>query len=352
MKCFVVGGAVRDQLLGVEPKDFDYVVVGATPDDMVALGLKQVGADFPVFIDDQGVEYALARTERKSGSGYNGFVTDHSKKVTLEDDLMRRDLTINAMARSEAGELFDPFGGQVDIKNKTLRHVSDAFSDDPVRVLRVARFRARLGPDWAVDTDTWNLMLEMTLSGELNHLTRERVVKEMEKAFGEPHYWLFFQTLSQLNALEVVMPELANSSFDCRTCVVGRKRGSVAFQYAKVANSMDTETMKQFEARLNISNEWRKVSKMFSTAEQSRALDMVDQLYAMDAYRLASAWEKLIDDLETEGFTDGAFYNKLVEVWRATKGISFADLSDEEAATLKGKDIAAAIKQKRKEVAC
>jgi tRNA nucleotidyltransferase (CCA-adding enzyme) len=207
MKIYMVGGAVRDKLMGIKPKDVNFVVVGSSPEEMVTNGLKQVGADFPVFLDEIGVEYALARTERKTGPGHSGFETNHGKDVTLEEDLARRDLTINAIAEDEDGNIIDPFGGQADIQNKVLRHVSAAFSDDPVRVLRLARFRARFG-DWKIEPATSYLCRRMVRNGELNHLTSERVLKEMEKALGEPYPHLFFETLAEIGALQVIMPEI------------------------------------------------------------------------------------------------------------------------------------------------
>ena len=188
MKTYLVGGAVRDTLLGLEPKDKDYVIVGATPEDvesLIAQGFQRVGADFPVFLHPEtGDEYALARIERKVGAGYNGFEAFTSPDLTIEDDLRRRDLTINAMAMDlETGELVDPFGGQEDLKNGVLRHVSEAFAEDPLRVLRVARFKARYG--FEIHHTTLALMAQLVSSGELDHLTRERVWVEIEKLLME-----------------------------------------------------------------------------------------------------------------------------------------------------------------------
>ena len=194
MKIYLVGGAVRDKLLGKEPKDLDYVVVGSTPEEMLSLGYKQVGADFPVFLHPEtGDEYALARTERKSGKGYNGFICDFSPEVTLEDDLMRRDLTINSMAMDlESGRVIDPFGGQVDLKKKRLQHTERNFSEDPVRVLRLCRFYAELGEDWYISRSTIRLCMHMMINGELMNLTAERVWKETFKAlqFHKPSLFL------------------------------------------------------------------------------------------------------------------------------------------------------------------
>lgn len=210
MKVYLVGGAVRDKLLGLPVQDRDWVVVGATPDQMAALGYRPVGADFPVFLHPQTKEeYALARTERKQGHGYKGFTVYSAPDVTLEDDLRRRDLTINAMAEDEAGKLIDPFGGAADLKAGILRHVSDAFVEDPLRVLRVARFAARFGSrGFHVADETQTLMRRMADSGELDHLVPERVWQEVERALGEPAPARFFEVLRSCGALAVLFPEL------------------------------------------------------------------------------------------------------------------------------------------------
>jgi len=185
MKTYLVGGAVRDILLGREARDRDYVVVGATVDDMLAEGFEKVGADFPVFLHPTtGEEYALARSERKTGPGYNGFDTRFTPDVTLEEDLFRRDLTINSMAMDKAGNVIDPYGGQKDLADKILRHTSEAFAEDPVRVLRIARFAARY-TDFTIHEDTYALMASVVASGEFDHLTAERVWAEFKKGLME-----------------------------------------------------------------------------------------------------------------------------------------------------------------------
>jgi len=210
VKTYLVGGAVRDALLKLPVKDRDWVVVGATPEAMLAQGFQQVGRDFPVFLHPQSrEEYALARTERKSGNGYTGFVTWSAPDVTLEQDLQRRDLTINAIAQREDGELIDPFHGERDLQARLLRHVSDAFNEDPLRVLRVARFAARFAHlNFRIADETQALMRQMAASGELSHLTAERVWKETEKALTSRNPQVYFQTLRDCGALEVLFPEL------------------------------------------------------------------------------------------------------------------------------------------------
>ena len=212
MKTFLVGGAVRDALLRLPVKDRDWVVVGATPDSMLAQGYQQVGRDFPVFLHPESrEEYALARTERKSGNGYTGFVTQFAPDVTLEQDLQRRDLTINAIAQAADGTLIDPYHGQQDLQQRTLRHVSAAFNEDPLRVLREARFAARFAHlNFRVAPETQTLMREMAHSGELAHLTAERVWKETEKALLTRNPQVYFQLLRDCDALQVLFPEIDN----------------------------------------------------------------------------------------------------------------------------------------------
>jgi len=210
MEVFLVGGAVRDALLGLPVKERDWVVVGGSPEQLLDEGYRQVGASFPVFLHPEtGEEYALARTERKQGHGYHGFAVDFHPGVTLEEDLRRRDLTINAMARDAGGRLIDPFGGEQDLRDRLLRHVSPAFREDPLRVLRVARFAARFAPlGFRVHEATLDLMREMSASGELGHLAPERVWTEIEKAMAAPRPGCFVEVLRDCDALRALLPEV------------------------------------------------------------------------------------------------------------------------------------------------
>lgn len=221
MKSYLVGGAVRDELLGREVHDRDYVVTGVTVEQMLEAGFMQVGADFPVFLHPKTKEeYALARTERKSGSGYKGFTVDFNPNVTLEEDLLRRDLTINAIAKDEDGSYVDPYGGRQDLQDGWLRHVSPAFAEDPLRVLRVARFAAQLQPfGFKVHPDTNELMIQLAHSGELLNLTAERVFKETEKALSSGAPEVYFEVLYRAQAFEELFPELAElgERFDWQT---------------------------------------------------------------------------------------------------------------------------------------
>jgi len=210
MRTYLVGGAVRDKLLGRRVIDHDHVVVGARPEDMLALGYRPVGKDFPVFLHPQtSEEYALARTERKTGRGYHGFAFHADPDVTLEQDLARRDLTINAIAEDEQGRLVDPYGGARDIEQRVLRHVSPAFVEDPVRLLRVARFAARFAPlGFTVAAETMALLQQMVRNGEVDHLVPERVWAETRKALGEAQPSAFLRVLRETGALAALFPEI------------------------------------------------------------------------------------------------------------------------------------------------
>src|SRR5688572_13415647 len=245
VKFYSVGGAVRDELLGLPVKDRDYVVVGATPEEMVRLGFKPVGKDFPVFLHPEThEEYALARTERKSGRGYKGFKVYAAPEVTLEEDLRRRDLTINAMAKAEDGTLIDPFGGQRDLEARVLRHVSEAFAEDPVRILRLARFAARFGFDVAPDTMT--LMRRMVECGEADYLVPERVWQEFARGLAEPHPELMFDVLERSGLLGKLFPELKSRP--------RRYGGSLAVRYAHLTWPLDEAEIEALSERLRAPN--------------------------------------------------------------------------------------------------
>ena len=250
MKTYVVGGAVRDELLGLPVQDRDHVVVGATAEEMVRAGYKPVGKDFPVFLHPRThEEYALARTERKSGRGYKGFTVYASPDVTLEDDLRRRDLTINAMARDEHGALLDPFGGKEDLKNRILRHVSDAFAEDPVRILRVARFAARFG--FSVAPETLELMKRMVGSGETDFLVPERVWQEFSRGLMEKEPERMFDVLEACGLRKRLLPEIQSS---------GRFEGALAQRFARLAWPLKEAEVEALCQRLRVPNEVRELA--------------------------------------------------------------------------------------------
>ena len=243
MKIYQVGGAVRDELLGLPVKDRDYVVVGATPEEMTRLGFRPVGKDFPVFLHPQShQEYALARTERKTARGYRGFQVYAAPDVTLEDDLRRRDLTINAMARDEGGQLIDPYGGERDLRAKVLRHVSDAFAEDPVRVMRLARFAARFS-DFTIAPETLALMQTMAANGEVNALVAERVWQELAKGLMEATPSRLFAVLIQAQALNRIAPEITALETDPiplqKLDLAASEGASLAIRYATLLSTID-----------------------------------------------------------------------------------------------------------------
>ena len=250
MKVYVVGGAVRDELLGLPVQDRDHVVVGATPEDMVRAGYKPVGKDFPVFLHPRThEEYALARTERKSGPGYKGFAVHAAPDVTLEDDLRRRDLTINAMAKDEDGRVIDPFRGRQDLENQVLRHVSEAFAEDPVRILRVARFAARFG--FSVAPETLELMKRMVASGETDYLVPERVWQEFSKGLMEKQPERMFEVLEACGLRPRLLPELKER--------VGIG-GSLPVRFARLASPLKESEAEALCERLRVPNDVRELA--------------------------------------------------------------------------------------------
>ncbi|EMQ4857328.1 multifunctional CCA addition/repair protein [Morganella morganii] len=314
MDIYLVGGAVRDALLGLPVSDRDWVVVGATPDIMLERGYQQVGHDFPVFLHPSTrEEYALARTERKTGAGYTGFACYSAPDVTLEDDLQRRDLTINAMAQSADGTLYDPYHGADDLKNRILRHVSEAFTEDPLRVLRVARFAARFAPQgFVIAPETLELMSAITQQGELAHLTAERVWKETEKALSSPCPDIYFSVLRRCGALAVLFPELetlfcatdGQTGYDILTAGLLRRTvlltNSTDIRFAALclylschSTGEGTSAIQQLSERLRVPNPARDLA-LLATCHY-RTVHDIGQLTADDIIALfdsLDAWRK------------------------------------------------------------
>ena len=271
MQTYLVGGAVRDELLGLDVKDRDWVVVGATLEQMRAQGFRQVGADFPVFLHPRTQEeYALARTERKQGRGYHGFTVYSAPDVTLEQDLQRRDLTINAMARAENGELIDPFHGLDDLKARRLRHVSPAFAEDPLRILRTARFAARFQPlGFSVCEDTLTLMRRMVDDGEVAHLVPERVWQEIQRALHEAAPTVFFQVLAECGALAVLIPELNEpdrlaTGLNALDCLALRPDTSTGQRFAGLFAAVPTDQAEHRARCLKAPNDCRDMARLTS----------------------------------------------------------------------------------------
>ena len=311
MKIYAVGGSVRDELLGRPVTDRDWVVVGATPDDMAARGFRAVGSDFPVFLHPgTHEEYALARTERKTAPGYKGFVFHASPDVTLEEDLRRRDLTINAIARGEDGTLVDPHGGAEDLRRGVLRHVSEAFTEDPVRILRVARFAARFG--FSVAPETMALMRSMVRSGEADHLVPERVWQEIARGLQEPRPARMVEVLRDCGALARVLPEVdAMAAADRAALLAARLEASTSFalsvRFACLTLGLAADAVRALCERINAPGECRDLAGL--AARERAAVEgagslgaeaLLSLLERTDAFRRPERLERLVEVCECD----------------------------------------------------
>jgi tRNA nucleotidyltransferase (CCA-adding enzyme) len=318
VKSYVVGGAVRDELLGLPVQDRDHVVVGATPEDMVAAGFRPVGRDFPVFLHPQThEEYALARTERKSGRGYRGFTIYAAPDVTLEDDLARRDLTINAIAKDESGRLIDPFGGARDLKEGVLRHVSDAFHDDPVRILRVARFAARFG--FRIDDATMALMKSMVDTGEADHLVPERVWQEFSRGLGEDRPELMFDALERCDFRPKLLPELQ--------AIPKSFSGPLPVRFAVLCWPVAKADIEALCDRLKVPNEERDLALLACRCQ--RLLDAAQPGEILNLFKLADAFrrpERFGAFLEVARLARPGFNSEKIE--RALKAAAAVDAGE------------------------
>lgn len=360
MQAYLVGGAVRDELLGLEVKDRDWVVVGATPKDMLARGFKQVGADFPVFLHPETrEEYALARTERKQGRGYHGFTVYSAPDVTLEQDLKRRDLTINAMARTEGGELVDPFHGREDLENRTLRHVSDAFAEDPLRILRTARFAARFQPmGFSVCSQTMALMRDMVASGEVDHLVPERVWQELQRALHERAPAAFFEVLQSCGALAVLMPELVDEPTFTRAmtslqCVHQQTGTETEERFAALLSPLDEATARARATALKAPNDCLNLARLVTditpkisgmTIEQPDAEPLLALLDQADLWRRPERFEQLIRVLRCALPDCPEALDLVTRASQAASGVEPRALLDQ---GFKGKALGEAIRRER-----
>ncbi len=305
---YVVGGAVRDELLGLPVQDRDYVVVGATPEEMVAAGFKPVGRDFPVFLHPRThEEHALARTERKSGRGYKGFTVYSAPDVTLEQDLARRDLTINAMAKKPDGTLVDPFNGKKDLENKVLRHVSAAFAEDPVRILRVARFAARFG--FCIADETLALMKRMVESGEASHLVAERVWQEFAKGLTEPQPGRMFEALEDCGLGPKLLSEL--------TTIPKSFSGPLAVRFTLLCWPLDETAIKSLCERLRVPNDERDLALLACRTQgllqSSQAGELLNLFKRADAFRRPERFALLLEaaGIAVPGFGPGTIQTAL-----------------------------------------
>ncbi len=336
MKIFEVGGAIRDELLGLPVKDRDYVVVGATPEEMIEMGYRPVGRDFPVFLHpDTHEEYALARTERKTARGYHGFEFHAAPDVTLEDDLARRDLTINAIARDEEGLLVDPYNGAEDLTAGILRHVGPAFAEDPVRILRVARFAARFGFDIA--PETLDLAREMVRSGEADALVPERVWQEFSKGLMEERPSIMFEVLQETGALTKIAPELSAwldepTRADEALAVLDAAAAAgepLEVRFAALARALDPYAVEALANRLKLPSAVRDLA-LLAARHGNTIVDagelspeaVLDLLNAVDAWRRPERFEELIRAAVAR---EGGIENALQRLHRAREAACAVD---------------------------
>ncbi len=364
LRVYRVGGAVRDALLGWPVKDTDWVVVGATEGDMRRRGFRAVGRDFPVFLHPYSQEeFALARTERKSGHGYTGFVVHASPDVTLEEDLARRDLTINAIAESIDGQRVDPFGGQADLKARCLRHVSQSFVEDPLRVLRTARFLARYAElGFTIAADTMALMTQLSTSGELKHLVAERVWVETEKALNEPTPGVYFRTLEQCGALAVLMPELVPELASEKGTVVAAERmkklpeslGDIAvWRWGRLVEVLGSGERGALAERLKLPNTYRQVGELLAeTRKLTRGVfdrpnvaeAIMSWLNHIDAWRRS---ERVVPLIEVMTLDMPELAAQVNVGWQAASAVQAKALVDE---GFKGSELGRALSRRRYQV--
>lgn len=352
MDIYLVGGAVRDRLLGLTIKEKDWVVVGSTVEEMLQLGFKPVGKDFPVFLHPQTKEeYALARTERKVGRGYAGFVFNAASDVTLEEDLKRRDLTINAMAEDAQGNLIDPYAGSDDLKNKILKHVSLSFIEDPVRVLRVGRFAARfyeLG--FTVADETNKLMQQMVQSGEINALVAERVWKELERALAEKNPEQFFRVLADCDALPILFPSIHMNNFGLEVLKkASAKTDDVQIRFSVLIHDLKLEEIKSLCERYRVPRHYCELALLvaekqsfYQQAPSLSSVELLNLFKTLDVYRREDRFKKFL--LTCEIICDKHYSDFLISVYQASKNISIQSLLE---AGFSGKELAEKINAER-----
>ncbi|TYC57429.1 multifunctional CCA tRNA nucleotidyl transferase/2'3'-cyclic phosphodiesterase/2'nucleotidase/phosphatase [Marinobacter sp. BW6] len=365
MQVYLVGGAVRDELLGLKVKDRDWVVVGATPKEMLANGFKQVGADFPVFLHPRTrEEYALARTERKQGRGYHGFTVYSAPDVTLEQDLRRRDLTVNAMAKTEGGDLVDPFDGQRDIEDRKLRHVSEAFTEDPLRILRIARFAARFRPlGFSVCDQTMALMQSMVDSGEVDQLVPERVWQEFKRALHEKAPEAFFEVLRDCGALSVLIPEIEPShafseAMETLQCVHNQADADTDERFAALLSPLEESVALARAKALKAPNDCQNLARLVTAftaqirgidAQQPEAKVLLDLLDQADFWRRPERFSALLRVLECSLPGDSGPLSLLRKASEAASGVDPKVLL---AQGYKGKELGSAIRTERMKRIC
>jgi len=358
MKIYLVGGAIRDYMLHLPVKERDWVVVGATENDMLKLGYKQVGKEFPVFLHPKtGEEYALARMERKTKPGYKGFVFDTSPAVALTDDLLRRDLTINAMAQTEEGELIDPYHGKQDLEKKILRHVSPAFAEDPVRILRIARFLARYAHQgFHIAPETITLMRSMVASGEVDALVAERVWKELERALAEKNPEQFFAVLAKCDALHTLFPNLPIDGMGMKALIAATpitQQPIIRFAALLHALPEPKQAVLSLAKRYRIPNQFQTLALLTALHHQKAlqapnlsAEELLQLLYSLDVFRREERFKDFLAACQAIASTQGAHFepNWLMKCTRKVKSIDIQPLI---AQGFEGQKLANKIKEER-----
>ncbi|KFZ30231.1 hypothetical protein IDSA_10760 [Pseudidiomarina salinarum] len=358
MQIYLVGGAVRDKLLGKPVTERDYVVIGSTPSQLQSFGFRQVGKDFPVFLHPKtGEEYALARTERKSAAGYTGFAVDADPSVTLEQDLRRRDLTINAIAESEEGELVDPYHGLADLKAKILRHVSPAFVEDPLRVLRVARFAARFHDDgFTIADETMQLMRDTAATGELATLSCERVWRETRLALSTKDPHIYFDVLADAGALKPWFIELTDDTrrATALSYLAALERDDTLLRFAVFASAFSAVEVETLCTRLKVPNEYRFLAILAQriTPEQvasATATELLALFNQSDSWRRPDRHQQLAAIWHARGVADERL-NLINEAWEAAAAVEAGPLLASAASrgeALRGPAVGEAVEQLR-----
>lgn len=359
MDIYLVGGAVRDKLLGLPVQERDWVVVGATPEALTSQGYKTVGRDFPVFLHPEtGEEYALARTERKTGAGHRGFECDSSTTVTLEDDLERRDFTINAIAEDDDGKLIDPYGGRRDLEARILRHVSPAFEEDPLRVVRAARFMAKFHRfDFRLADDTRTLMRRMVSRGDLDELTPERVFAELQKALVTDSPDVFFRQLQDFGAHDLLWPEVTAEGIALLTRMATLTADPVARFTALLADRPPEQT-RELCRRLKVASKFSEPAELvcryydnWTNVLQMTATDVAGLLHDMDAFRRQERFTVVSDICRLIDMAgDGDMAQRKHQLWMqcqaAAANVRAADID----ADVTGRDLGTAIREKQIEL--
>lgn len=352
MKIYLVGGAVRDELLGLPVKEKDWVVVGATPKEMIAHGFKPVGKEFPVFLHPKThEEYALARTERKIAKGYKGFSFYAEPNVALEEDLKRRDLTINAIAKSPEGKLVDPYGGQQDLKNKVLHHVSPAFQEDSVRILRLARLATKF-PEFSIHPETLDLMKKMTSAGEVNALVPERVWQELVRALANETPNRFFKVLDDCGALVILFPTLHHQDKNMNTLSqIASKTLSPILRFAALFSNLSFEAIQQLTLQYRVPNEYSDLATMVSQfkelykdIDQMNEKEFLNFILKTDALRRNERFEQFLFICSSLYPNSAQNDDKIRKTIKAIKSIDIKPLQERQ---LKGEAFAKALETLR-----